>query len=110
MASLNMQIIVGHLGANPDYKELASGKVVANFDVATTESWQDKTSGDWLERTEWHKVEAWEKQAETCKKHLKKGTPVLIIGRKRTDKWEDEDNVQQKMVKIIADQVILPTQ
>ncbi len=89
MSGVNKVIIVGRLGADPDVKTLSSGQSVARLSVATSENWTGK-DGQKQERTEWHRVVVWGKQAENCGKHLSKGRQVYIEGRLQTRQWEDQ--------------------
>lgn len=102
MASVNKVILIGNLGATPELKYLPSGQAVCTFSLATTEKWNDK-GGQTQERTEWHSVEVWGKQAEACGKYLDKGRSVYVEGQIRTDSWEDKETGQKKYrVKIVA--------
>jgi single-strand DNA-binding protein len=89
MASVNKVILIGNLGADPELRYANTGAAVANLRLATNEVWTDK-SGEKQERTEWHRVVVWGKQAENCAKYLKKGRPVYVEGRLRTREWEDQ--------------------
>lgn len=89
--SVNKVILVGRLGQNPEVRYTASGAAVANFSVATNESWMDK-SGQKQERTEWHRVVVWGKLAELCNQYLVKGRQVYVEGRLQTRQWQDKDN------------------
>jgi len=102
MASVNKVILIGNLGANPELKYLPSGQAVCELRVATTEAWTDK-AGQKQERTEWHRVEVWGKQAEACGKYLEKGRQVYVEGQIRTESWDDKETGQKKYsTKIIA--------
>lgn len=87
--SVNKVILVGRLGQNPEVRYTPSGAAVANFSVATNESWMDK-NGQKQEKTEWHKVVVWGKLAELCKQYLAKGRQVYIEGRLQTRQWQDQ--------------------
>ncbi|HAR43610.1 MAG TPA: single-stranded DNA-binding protein, partial [Bdellovibrionales bacterium] len=89
--SVNKVILVGRLGQNPEVRYTPSGAAVANFSVATNESWMDK-SGQKQERTEWHRVVVWGKLADLCKQYLAKGRQVYVEGRLQTRQWQDKDN------------------
>jgi single-strand DNA-binding protein len=91
MASVNKAIIIGHLGADPETRFTASGDCVANFTVATSESWKDKNSGEKKEATEWHRCTAYRKLAEICGEYLRKGSLVYIEGKITTRKWTDKE-------------------
>ena len=87
--SVNKVIIVGNLGQNPEVRQTQSGASVAQFSVATNESWMDK-AGQKQERTEWHRVVVWGKQAENCQQFLAKGRQVYVEGRLQTRQWQDK--------------------
>src|SRR5271156_3040299 len=89
--SVNKVILVGRLGQNPEVRYTPSGAAVANFSVATNESWTDK-SGQKQERTEWHRVVVWGKLAELCNQYLSKGRQCYVEGRLQTRQWQDKDN------------------
>lgn len=87
--SVNKVIIVGNLGQKPELKQLPNGQAVANFSVATNKRWEDK-AGSKQERTEWHRIVVWGKQAETCAQYLDKGRQVYIEGELQTRQWEKD--------------------
>jgi single-strand DNA-binding protein len=89
--SVNMAVLLGHLGADPDLRYTPSGTAVCNLRVATNESWKDK-QGQLQSRTEWHRIVIWGKLAETAGEYLAKGRQVHIIGNLRTRQWKDRDN------------------
>lgn len=89
MSGVNKVIIVGRLGVDPELKTLSSGQNVCRLSVATSENWTGK-DGQKQERTEWHRVVVWGRQAENCGKHLSKGRQVYIEGRLQTRQWEDQ--------------------
>lgn len=91
MPSLNKVMIIGHLGADPDVKALASGSSVCNLSVATSEKWKDKKSGEMQEKTEWHRVSMFGKLADVAADYLQKGDAVYIEGSLQTRKWQDND-------------------
>lgn len=90
MASVNKVILVGNLGGAPEVRYTQSGQAVASFNLATNERWKGK-DGQMQEKTEWHKIVAWGKQAENCGQYLNKGSPVYIEGRLQTREWEDKN-------------------
>jgi len=100
--SINKVIIVGHLGRDPESKFLGNGDAVANFTVATSDSWKDKTTGEKKEKTEWHRVVAFRKLAEICGKYLTKGKLVYIEGRLETRKWQDKEGKDRYTTEIVA--------
>jgi len=102
MAGVNKVIIIGNLGRDPEIKYTQGNVPVANFSVATTESWKDKQSGEWNEKTEWHRVVAWRFLAERAERFLRKGKQVYVEGRLETRKWEDRDGNTRYTTEIIA--------
>jgi single-strand DNA-binding protein len=99
---INKVILIGHLGADPETKALPSGTSVANISVATTESFKDKQSDQWQERTEWHRVALFGRLAEVAGEYLHKGSQVYIEGRLRTRKWQDKQGNDRYSTEIIA--------
>jgi single-strand DNA-binding protein len=102
--SVNKVILVGRLGQNPEVRYTPSGAAVANFSVATNESWMDK-SGQKQERTEWHRVVVWGKLAELCAQYLTKGRQCYLEGRLQTRQWQDKDNQTKYTTEIQAQTV-----
>ncbi|MCP4667927.1 MAG: single-stranded DNA-binding protein [Deltaproteobacteria bacterium] len=101
MAAVNKVILVGNLGADPEVRYTASGSAVANFRIATSEQWTDK-SGEKQEHTEWHKIVAWGRLGEICGEYLHKGKQVYIEGRLRTNEWEDRDGNKRFTTEVVA--------
>lgn len=106
MSGVNKVIIVGRLGKEPEVRNLENGAVVANFSVATSESYKDKTSGDKKEITEWHNVVLWRGLAEIAQKYLHKGDMVYVEGKLRTRSWEKE-GVTRYTTEIVGDQMTM---
>jgi single-strand DNA-binding protein len=104
MPSENLVILMGHMGQDPDVRHTQSGKTVANFSLATNDRYKDK-AGEWQDRTEWHKVVAWDWKAETVSKHGAKGKAVYVRGRLQTRKWEDRDGKKRYTTEVVADKV-----
>lgn len=102
MAGINKVILVGNLGKDPEVRHLEGGATVANFPLATSESYKDK-SGNKVEHTEWHNVVVWRGLAEVAEKYLKKGTTIYVEGKLRTRSWEDKEGVKKYTTEIIAD-------
>ncbi len=107
MASVNKVIIIGNLGRDPEVRYLSSGTAVCSLAVATTRSWKDKASGEKKEETEWHQVSLFDRLAEIAGEYLKKGRPVYIEGRLKTEKWQDKDGNDRYSTKIYADSLQL---
>ncbi len=99
MNGVNKVFILGNLGRDPEVKELQSGTKVANIPVATTETFKDR-NGERQERTEWHNVDLWNRQAEIAQEYLSKGDSVFIEGTIRTDKWQDQEGNDRYTTKI----------
>jgi single-strand DNA-binding protein len=104
MASVNKAIILGNLGRDPELRHTPAGKAVATLRIATNEVWTDQ-AGERQERTEWHTVVVWGRQAENCNQYLKKGRSVYIEGRLSTRKWQDKDGKDRYSTEIVADRV-----
>ncbi|MEI6093008.1 MAG: single-stranded DNA-binding protein [bacterium] len=102
MAGVNKVIIVGRLGKDPEVRYTTNGQAVANFSVATSENWTDKTSGQKQEKTEWHRIVVWGRLAELCRDYLKKGRQVYVDGRLQTRSWDDRDGTKKYTTEIIA--------
>lgn len=105
--SVNKAIIIGHIGKDPEVKYLESGVAVANFTVATSESFKDKTTGERKTQTEWHNVVLWRGLAEVAEKYLKKGSQVYIEGKLKTRSWEDKDGNTRYTTEIVGDQMTM---
>jgi len=102
--SLNKVILIGHLGQDPKISYTQSGQPVANLRMATSERFKDK-SGQWTDRTEWHTVVAWGKDAEFCSNYLGKGALVMIEGRLQTRKWQDKEGQDRYSTEVVANRV-----
>lgn len=96
MASVNKVILIGNLGRDPELRYTQSGKAVANLSIATSE----RSGGQ--ERTEWHRVVVWDKQAEACGRYLAKGRSVYVEGRLQTKEWTDQQGAKRQQVEIVA--------
>ena len=99
--SVNKVILVGRLGRDPETRFTSGGQAVANFSVATDESYKDK-SGERQKRTEWHKIVVWGKQAEIAQQYLKKGSLVFIEGRIQSREWQDKEGQKRTSFEIVA--------
>lgn len=105
MASVNKVILIGNLGRDPELKSLPSGQPVANFPIATSEKWKDKSTGETKEQTEWHNIIMFGKLAEIAVQYLKKGSSVFIEGRLQTRKWQDKTGQDRYTTEIIANEM-----
>ncbi len=106
MSSLNKVMLIGRLGKDPEVRYTPDGAPVANFSLATSEFWTDK-SGTRQEKTEWHNIVAWSKLADFSKRYLAKGRQVYIEGRLRTREWDDKDGNKRRTTEIVASQMVL---
>jgi len=99
---VNKAILIGHLGRDPEIRYSPSGAAVANVNIATTESWRDKQTGEQQERTEWHRIVFFGRLAEIVGEYLKKGSQVYIEGRLQTRKWQDKEGNDRWTTEIVA--------
>lgn len=106
MAGVNKVILLGNLGKDPEVRHLDNGVTVANFSLATTESYTNK-QGDRVNQTEWHNIVLWRGLADVAEKYLKKGNSVYIEGKISTRKWEDKDGNARYSIDIIADKMTM---
>jgi len=106
MGSVNKVILVGNLGRDAELRYTPGGAAVSKFSVATTEVWNDK-SGQRQERTEWHNIDLWGKQAESLSGYLVKGKQVYVEGRLQTDEYTDKDGNKRKTTRVRCDRVVL---
>jgi single-strand DNA-binding protein len=104
--SVNRAILIGNLGADPETRYLPSGDMLATFNIATSERWTNKL-GEKEERTEWHRIVAFRKLAETCSNFLSKGKQVYIEGRIQTRQWDDKDGNKRYTTEIVAARMIM---
>ncbi len=104
MASVNKVILVGNLGKDPEVRFTPSGRAVAKFSIATKESWMDQENSR-QERTEWHNIVVWGKQAELCGQYLAKGRQVFIEGAIRSRNYDDKEGIKRYVTEIVAQRV-----
>ena len=102
--SVNKVILIGNLGRDPEVRFTAGGKAVARFSVATSEVWTD-AEGSRQERTEWHNVVVWGKQAESCGQYLQKGRQVYVEGSIRTRQYDDKEGNKKYITEVVAQRV-----
>ena len=101
MSGVNKVILIGNLGGDPTVRYTPQGTAVANFNIATTERFTNR-SGEKEERTEWHRIVAWGKLAEICQQYLKKGKQVYVEGRLQTRQWEDQQGQKRQTTEVVA--------
>ena len=104
--SLNKAMIIGNLGADPEVRSTQGGTRVATLSVATSRSWNDR-SGQQQERTEWHRVVAWDRLAEICERYLKKGDRIYVEGRIEYRQWEGQDGQTRYTTEIRARDMVM---
>lgn len=101
----NLVILIGNLGRDPEIHTMPSGDQVVNLALATSESWKDKSTGEKVEKTEWHRVTLFKRLAEIAGQYLKKGSKVYIEGRLQTRKWQAQDGTDRYSTEIIGNEM-----
>ena len=99
---INKVILIGNLGRDPEMRYTANQQPIANFSVATSESWTDRNTNERTERTEWHRVVCFARLAEICGEYLRKGSKVYIEGRLQTRSWEGQDGQTRYSTEVVA--------
>lgn len=99
---VNKVILIGNVGNDPDVRYFPNGDGVANFSLATSESWRDKNTGEPQERTEWHRISVRGKLVEVVKQYVHKGTKLYIEGSLRTRKWQDQSGQDRYTTEIVV--------
>ncbi len=107
MASVNKVILIGNCGRDPEIRYLPSGQAVANISIATTSRRKDRTSGETVEDTQWHRVTFYDRLAEIAGEYVKKGRPIYVEGRLKYGKYTDQAGVEKNTVDIIATEMQL---
>jgi len=107
MASVNKVILIGNCGRDPEIRYLPSGQAVANISIATTSRRKDRTSGETVEDTQWHRVTFYDRLAEIAGEYVKKGRPIYVEGRLKYGKYTDQSGVEKNTVDIIATEMQL---
>ena len=107
MASVNKVILIGNLGRDPEIRSSVSGGKVATLNIATTEFRKDSKTATTAEHTEWHRISIFGKLADVAEQYLKKGSPVFIEGRIRTNKWTDKAGIERHGVEVICENLQL---
>lgn len=102
---INKVIVLGNLGQDPETRYMPNGNAVTNISIATSETWQDKQSGQTQERTEWHRVVFFNRLAEIAGEYLRKGSKVYVEGSLRTNKWQDQNGNDRYTTEIIASEM-----
>lgn len=106
MAGVNKVILLGHLGKDPEVRHLENGRAVANFSIATSETYKNK-QGDRVTNTEWHNVVLWSPLAEIAESYMKKGSQVYIEGKLTTRSWDDKDGLKRYTTEVVGRELTL---
>ncbi|QTM69044.1 single-stranded DNA-binding protein [Buchnera aphidicola (Hormaphis cornu)] len=99
---INKVILIGYLGQDPEVRYMPNGSAVANINLATSETWKDKKTGETKEKTEWHRIVIFGKLAEIAREYLKKGSQVYIEGSLQTRKWKDQNGLERYITEIVV--------
>ncbi len=105
--TVNKVILIGNLGKDPEVRHLENGASVANFSIATSDTYTDKNSGERKEITDWHDIVVWRGLADVAEKYLKKGMKIYVEGRLKKRSWQDKDNQTRYTTEILADQLTI---
>lgn len=105
--SVNKVILIGNLGRDPEVRHLENGAVVANFPLATSEVYTDRTTGEKKENTDWHDIVVWRGLAEVAEKYLKKGYKVYVEGKLKKRSWQDKEGNTRYTTEIVADEMTI---
>jgi single-strand DNA-binding protein len=106
MSGVNKVILIGNLGRDPEVRTIENGAKVANFSLATTESYRNK-DGNRVEQTEWHRIVLWRGLAEIAEKYLRKGNSIYVEGKIVTRKYTDKDGVERTITEIVGDNMTM---
>lgn len=108
MASgVNKVILIGNLGKDPEIRRMENGNVVANFSIATTETYYDKTTNERKEVTDWHNLVVWRGLAEVVEKYVRKGSKLYVEGRLKTRSWTDKEGTNRYTTEVFVDNLIM---
>ncbi len=105
--SVNKVILIGNLGKDPEVRHLENGAVVANFPIATSESYTDKTTGERREVTDWHNVVTWRGLAQIVEKYVRKGHKIYVEGKLKTRSWQDQEGNTRYTTEVVADELTM---
>ena len=107
MGSLNKVMLIGNLGSDPEVRQIPSGQAVANFNIATTESWGGRDGGQRQEKTEWHRIVIYGRLAEIAGQYLRKGRQVYVEGRLQTRQWQDQQGQKRFTTEIVVANMVM---
>ncbi|MES1949416.1 single-strand DNA binding protein [Salinisphaera sp. S4-8] len=102
---INKAILIGNLGADPETRYTAGGTAVTNVNLATSDTWRDKSSGEMQERTEWHRVVFFARLAEVAGEYLRKGSKIYVEGRIQTRKWQNKEGQDVYTTEIVGNEM-----
>lgn len=105
--SVNKVILVGNLGKDPEVRHLENGAVVANFSMATSETYKDRNTGEKITNTDWHNVVLWRGLAEVVEKYVKKGDKIYIEGKLKSRSYQDQDGVTKYITEVLGDNMVM---
>lgn len=105
--SLNKVMLIGNLGKDPEVRHLENGTAVANFSIATSESYRDRNSGEVITNTDWHNVVLWRGLADVAEKYLKKGDKVYLEGKLRSRSYQDQQGVTKYITEVVVDDMVM---
>lgn len=105
--SVNKVILIGNLGKDPEVRHLENGAVVANFPLATSEVYTDRSTGEKKESTDWHDIVVWRGLAEVAEKYLKKGYKVYVEGKLKKRSWQDKEGNTRYTTEVVADEMTI---
>lgn len=105
--SLNKVMLIGNLGKDPEVRHLENGTAVANFSIATAESYKDKNSGEIISNTDWHNVVVWRGLANVAEKYLKKGDKVYLEGKLRSRSYQDQQGITKYITEVVVDDMVM---
>lgn len=105
--SVNKVILIGNLGKDPEVRRLENGGIVANFPLATSETYTDRTTGEKRDTTDWHTIVLWRGLAEVAEKYVRKGQKVYIEGKLKTRSWTDKEGISRYTTEIVADELTI---
>ena len=105
--SLNKVMLIGNLGKDPEVRHLENGTTVANFAIATSESYKDRNSGEIITTTDWHNVVIWRGLADVAEKYLKKGDKVYLEGKLRSRSYQDQQGITKYITEVVVDDMVM---
>ncbi len=105
--SVNKVILIGNLGKDPEVRHLENGATVANFPIATSETYTDRNTGQRIENTDWHDIVVWRGLAEVVEKYVKKGTKVYVEGKLKKRSWQDKEGNTRYTTEVVADELTI---